>query len=343
MSSGAHTAVARCVLGRGDLIRRNPGRPASGETGARVAQGYRCLCGRPADQAAPHGRPRTRPERSGPGPADRVRHGCRWPPSRPSAPGSGFAARLSSGIGTAAWSPNGVDIGRRLVSAGSVRSIGARSSVRMRGSCQVKKCEVLHTDRDSSVLQASQEVIEAIYQAYVPGQNNYGAEIDELQAAGINVAFIGGYHTEVALMARAARDRGYPLQLVGGTLGTEEFGLIAGAAADGALFVDPPDPTPRRSGACRRAVPSVGLRAGVFHPVRLRRRSGVGAGGRESRLAGAPGDDRGPARAPVRHRARPDRLRRQGRSHCAKPGVVCLASIALVAFRQSMETIRLTW
>ena len=105
-------------------------------------------------------------------------------------------------------------------------------------------------------------VIEAIYQAYVPGQNNYGAEIDELQAAGINVAFIGGYHTEVALMARAARDRGYPLQLVGGTLGTEEFGLIAGAAAEGALFVDQPDP--RRSGACRRAVPSVGLRAEFF-------------------------------------------------------------------------------
>ncbi len=43
---------------------------------------------------------------------------------------------------------------------------------------------------------------EAIYQAYVPGQNNYGAEIDELQAADIAVAFIGGYHTEIALMAR---------------------------------------------------------------------------------------------------------------------------------------------
>ena len=57
---------------------------------------------------------------------------------------------------------------------------------------------------------------EAIYQAYVPGKDDYGAEIAELQAADIAVVFIGGYHTEIALMARAARDRGYPVQLVAG-------------------------------------------------------------------------------------------------------------------------------
>jgi branched-chain amino acid transport system substrate-binding protein len=83
---------------------------------------------------------------------------------------------------------------------------------------------------------------EAIYQVYVPGKVNYGAEIDQLQAADIAVAFIGGYHTEIALMAREARDRGYAVQWVATTLGTEEFGLIAGAAADGALFIDQPDP-----------------------------------------------------------------------------------------------------
>jgi len=45
-----------------------------------------------------------------------------WPPLRPSRPVSSFAARWWSGIGTAAFakvfSPNGVDIGRRLVAAG---------------------------------------------------------------------------------------------------------------------------------------------------------------------------------------------------------------------------------
>jgi branched-chain amino acid transport system substrate-binding protein len=83
---------------------------------------------------------------------------------------------------------------------------------------------------------------EALYLAYVPGKVNYGAEVDQLQAADIAVAFIGGYHTEIGLMAGHARDRGYPLQLVATTLGTEEFGLIAGAATEGALFIDQPDP-----------------------------------------------------------------------------------------------------
>jgi branched-chain amino acid transport system substrate-binding protein len=87
---------------------------------------------------------------------------------------------------------------------------------------------------------------EAIYQAYVPGQNNYGAEIDKLQAADIAAVFIGGYHTEIALMLRAARDRGYPIQLVTGvTLASEDFGLIAGTAAEGALFTDVADPRRR--------------------------------------------------------------------------------------------------
>jgi branched-chain amino acid transport system substrate-binding protein len=91
---------------------------------------------------------------------------------------------------------------------------------------------------------------EAIYQAYVPGRNNYGAEVDRLQAAGIGAVFIGGYHTEIALIARAARDRGYPIQLVTGvTLASEDFGLIAGAAAEGALFTDVADPRGRAEAA----------------------------------------------------------------------------------------------
>ena len=50
-----------------------------------------------------------------------------------------------------------------------------------------------------------------------------------LQAADVAVAFIGGYHPEIGLMARLARDRGYPVQLMAGTnMGTEEFGLVAG-------------------------------------------------------------------------------------------------------------------
>jgi branched-chain amino acid transport system substrate-binding protein len=120
------------------------------------------------------------------------------------------------------------------------------------------KIAILHDNtvfgKDSAELTKKQlnhrGVTEAIYQAYVPGQNNYGAEIDELQAADIDVAFIGGYQTEIALMARTARDRGYPLQLVvGQTLASEDFALIAGAAAEGTLYTDPPDALKRAEAA----------------------------------------------------------------------------------------------
>jgi branched-chain amino acid transport system substrate-binding protein len=91
---------------------------------------------------------------------------------------------------------------------------------------------------------------EGIYDAYVPGGNDYAAEIGKLQAAGIAVLYIGGYHTEIALMARLARERGYAVQVVtGATLASEEFGLIAGPAAEGALFLDVADPRPRAEAA----------------------------------------------------------------------------------------------
>jgi branched-chain amino acid transport system substrate-binding protein len=93
-------------------------------------------------------------------------------------------------------------------------------------------------------------VTEAIYQAYVPGMVNYGAEIDQLQAADIAVAFIGGYHTEIALMARHARDRGYSVQLIAAnSMGTEEFALIAGEATEGMLYTAAPDPLRRPEAA----------------------------------------------------------------------------------------------
>jgi branched-chain amino acid transport system substrate-binding protein len=104
---------------------------------------------------------------------------------------------------------------------------------------------------------------EAIYRAYVPGKADYGAEVGELQAADIAAAFIGGYHTEIALMARQVGDRGYRVQLIGAlNLGTGDFGLIAGAGAEGTIFVDIPDPRTRTE-----ASPAVErFRASGFEP-----------------------------------------------------------------------------
>jgi branched-chain amino acid transport system substrate-binding protein len=88
-----------------------------------------------------------------------------------------------------------------------------------------------------------QGVTEAIYEAYVPGKNDYSTEIAALQAAKIALLYVGGYHTEVALMARVARDRGYSVQFVSGNaMAIEELALIAGPAAEGILFTFAPDP-----------------------------------------------------------------------------------------------------
>jgi branched-chain amino acid transport system substrate-binding protein len=84
---------------------------------------------------------------------------------------------------------------------------------------------------------------EAMYRAYIPGQSNYSSEISALQSANIDVAYIGGYHTEVALMARMAHDRGFPVQFISGDdLASEEFGMIADLGAEGTLFTWSSDP-----------------------------------------------------------------------------------------------------
>jgi branched-chain amino acid transport system substrate-binding protein len=86
-------------------------------------------------------------------------------------------------------------------------------------------------------------VIEAMNQAYAPGRDDFREEIDALQKAGITVLYVGGYYTQVALLARGARDRGYSLQLVSGdSLAIEEYSLIAGPAAEGTLFTFVADP-----------------------------------------------------------------------------------------------------
>ena len=121
-----------------------------------------------------------------------------------------------------------------------------------------KKIAILHDNSTWGVWIAAEiksrlnrrGVTEAVYQTFAPKGTDYSDEIAGLQAAGIAVAFIGGYPSELALMARQARDRGYPVQLLTGqSLGTEEFHLIAGAAAEGVLYTDPPDPRGRAEAA----------------------------------------------------------------------------------------------
>ncbi len=59
-----------------------------------------------------------------------------------------------------------------------------------------------------------------------------------MQAAGIDVFFLGGYHREAGLIFRQARDRGYDLQLIASSaMATEDFPMIAGPGLEGTVMV----------------------------------------------------------------------------------------------------------
>jgi branched-chain amino acid transport system substrate-binding protein len=86
-------------------------------------------------------------------------------------------------------------------------------------------------------------VTEVIYAQITPGQADYTDTLAELEAAGIDVLFYGGYQPEAALLIRGARDRGDDLQLLGSdALFTEYFWHVAGPAAVGVRFVSMADP-----------------------------------------------------------------------------------------------------
>jgi len=80
-------------------------------------------------------------------------------------------------------------------------------------------------------------VQEKVYEAYTAGEQDYTALVSKLKAAGIDVIYLGGYHTEGALIIRQAREQGLDAQLIGpDSLNTLEFVSIAGDAAEGVMF-----------------------------------------------------------------------------------------------------------
>lgn len=84
---------------------------------------------------------------------------------------------------------------------------------------------------------------EAMYEAYTAGEKDYSALVSKMKAAGIDVFYVGGYHTEAGLMIRQAHEQGYKPQLVSGdALVTDEYWKITGDAGAGTLMTFSPDP-----------------------------------------------------------------------------------------------------
>ena len=59
----------------------------------------------------------------------------------------------------------------------------------------------------------------AVDETFTPGEAEYSALVSKMQAAGVDVFFLGGYHRETGLVFRQAHDRGYELRLVSSSAG----------------------------------------------------------------------------------------------------------------------------
>jgi branched-chain amino acid transport system substrate-binding protein len=78
----------------------------------------------------------------------------------------------------------------------------------------------------------------ALDEVYTPGEAEYSALASKMQAAGIDVFFVGGYHRETGLIFRQARDRGYDLRLIANSaMATEDFPMIAGPGLEGTVMM----------------------------------------------------------------------------------------------------------
>jgi branched-chain amino acid transport system substrate-binding protein len=86
-------------------------------------------------------------------------------------------------------------------------------------------------------------VTEAMYESYTAGDKDFTALVTRLKQAKIELVYIGGYHTDVGLIVRQARDQGFGAQFMSGDANaTDELASIAGPAAEGLLFTFAPDP-----------------------------------------------------------------------------------------------------
>src|SRR4030081_1939904 len=87
---------------------------------------------------------------------------------------------------------------------------------------------------------------EVLYEGVNVGEKDYSALISKIKAAGADLVYWGGLHTEGGLIVRQMRDHGVKAPLMGGDgIADDEFASIAGPGAEGTLMTYGPDPRNR--------------------------------------------------------------------------------------------------
>jgi branched-chain amino acid transport system substrate-binding protein len=96
-------------------------------------------------------------------------------------------------------------------------------------------------------------VEEVMYEAITAGDKDFTALITKLKEAGVELIYLGGYHTEAGLNTRQAHEQGLSAKMMSGdALVDKQYWEITGPTGEGTLMTFAPDP--RKSPAASSVV-----------------------------------------------------------------------------------------
>jgi branched-chain amino acid transport system substrate-binding protein len=89
----------------------------------------------------------------------------------------------------------------------------------------------------------SRGATEAMYEAITAGDKDFTALITKMKNAGVDLIYLGGYHTEAGLITRQAHEQGLEATMMSGdALVTDEYWAITGDTGEGTIMTFSPDP-----------------------------------------------------------------------------------------------------
>ena len=156
----------------------------------------------------------------------------------------------------------------------------------------------------------------AVFEGLNAGDKDFNALISKLKKAGVQFVYFGGYHPEMGLLLRQAKQAGLDARFMGPEgVGNSEITAIAGDASEGMLATlprafeqDPKNKALIDAFKAKNQDPS-----GIFVLPAYSRGHSDRQGHRESRRGRSGEGRRGPARQHLRDSHREPRVRREGR------------------------------
>ena len=93
--------------------------------------------------------------------------------------------------------------------------------------------------RETERVMASKGVKPAVRDTYAQKQKDFSTLIAKLKSANVAAVYVGGYHNDIGLLVRQAREQGFAGDFAAAdALNTAEFWAISGSAGEGVRFTD---------------------------------------------------------------------------------------------------------